>query len=136
MSVRLATVLGALVRDRSRILIEHDPILARQGNKALSTRATDQREAGLAGKFDTPGRKAGTGNKHRNAHPDRFDDHLRGQASGRVKDLVGGLYVMPKHKPGDLVDCVVSADILHIDQRSILLAQNAAVDRSGLKVEG
>ena len=39
------------------------------------------------------------------------------------------------HVAGDLVDRVVPADILHIDQRPILLAQHAAVDRPGCQIK-
>src|ERR1700751_2946934 len=110
MGGRLATVPGAFVLDCTWILIEPDPVLAGQGHKALSACAADQSEARLAGKLHAPGGKAGTRNKHGNAHPDRFDDHLGSQAPGRVKNLIRGADAMTKHKPGDFVDRVVPPD--------------------------
>ena len=42
---------------------------------------------------------------------------------------------MQVHVAGDLVDRVVPADILHIEQRPVLLAQHAAMDRAGGQIE-
>ena len=39
------------------------------------------------------------------------------------------------HVAGDLVDRVVPADILHIEQRPVLLAQHAAMDRAGRQIK-
>ena len=42
---------------------------------------------------------------------------------------------MLEHPAGDLVDRVVAADVLHVDQRLVLARQHAAVDRAGLEIE-
>src|SRR5882724_1104669 len=48
---RLAPVPRALLLDIVDILVEHDAVLAGERDEALSPRAADQREAGLAGKL-------------------------------------------------------------------------------------
>src|SRR5262245_15774377 len=55
---RFAPVLGALLLDVAQILVEHDAVLARERDETLAARPTDQRQAGLAGKLDPPGREA------------------------------------------------------------------------------
>ena len=42
---------------------------------------------------------------------------------------------MQEHVAGDLVDGVVAADVLHVDQRPVLVAEDAAVDRAGFQIE-
>src|SRR5262245_63958650 len=55
---RLAPVLHALVVDVAKVLVEHDTVLARQGDEAFSARAADQGQTGLAGEVDPPGGEA------------------------------------------------------------------------------
>jgi hypothetical protein len=48
----------------------------------------------------------------RDAHLRALDDHLRGQAPGRVEHLVGAVDGLEPHPAGDRVDRVVAADVL------------------------
>ena len=40
-----------------------------------------------------------------------------------------------QHPAGDLVDGVVPTDIFHIDERAILFAKYAAVNRAGFEIK-
>ena len=51
------------------------------------------------------------------------------------QNFVGGIDAVAKHPAGDLVDRVVTADILGVADRRAFLAQHAAMDRAGLEVE-
>src|SRR5690242_21918997 len=44
--------------------------------------------------------------------------------------LVVGRDTLSEHPAGDLVDRVVTADVFHIDQRFVLMRENATMDRS------
>src|ERR1700742_1570122 len=132
---RLAPVLAALLLDVGKVLVEHDAVLAGERDKALAARAADQRQPGLARKLDPPGGEAGARDQDRNAHAHRLDHHLGSEAPGRVEDLVVCGDAVLEHPAGDLVDRVVAPDVLHVDQRAILLRQHAAVDRARFEVE-
>ena len=49
--------------------------------------------------------------------------------------MSSGADSVQQHVARDFVDRVVAADVLHVDQRSVLLAQHAAVDRAGLQIQ-
>ena len=76
-----------------------------------------------------------TRDQDRNAHAHGLDHHLRGQPAGGVEDLVMRPHLLAEHPAGDLVDGVVAADVFHVDQRPVLAAQHATVDRPGRQVE-
>ena len=121
---RLAPVLAALVLDVSEVLVEHDAVFARERDEALAARAADQRQARLARKLDAPGGEARARDEDRDAHAHGLDHHLGGEAAGGVEDLVVRGDAVLEHPAGDLVDRVVAADVLHVDQRAVLLRQD------------
>src|SRR5262245_20683436 len=131
----LAPVLRALLLDIGEVLVEHDALLAGERDEALAAGAADQREVGLARELDAPGGEARARHQDRNAHAHGLDYHLRREAPGGVENLVACGHVMLEHEARDLVDGVVAADVLHVDQRLVLLRQHAAVDGAGLEVE-
>src|SRR6185312_7485276 len=131
----LAAVLRAFLLDEGEVLIEHDAAFAGEGDETLAARAADQRQVRLARQFDAPGREARARNEDRNAHAHGFDHHLRSETAGGVEDLVGGRHLLFEHPAGDLVDGVMAADVLHVDQRLVFMRQHAAVDGARLKIE-
>src|SRR5439155_9916482 len=92
-------------------------------------------QAGLAGEIDPPSGEAGPRDQDRDAHLHGLDDHLRGEPPSGVEDLPSRGDTVEVHVAGDLVDRVVPADILHIEQWPVLLAQDAAMDRPGGEIE-
>ncbi len=106
-----------------------------QRHEPLAARAADQRQVRLACEIDAPRREPRARDEDRDAHLHALDDHLGGQATGGVEDLVVGRDGVQEHVAGNLVDGVVAADVLHVDEGPVLLAQHAAVDRAGLEVE-
>src|SRR5690554_5089605 len=125
----LAIRLPRLVFTR-KVGIKDDSLFPRKGDEAAAPRATDQGQARLARQFHPPGREARTGNQDGNAHLHRLDHHFGGEAAGGVEDLVGRLDALEQHVASNLVDRIVSPDILHVDQGAITLAEDAAVDRA------
>ena len=89
----------------------------------------------LPRQLDAPGGEARARDQDRNAHPHGLDHHLGGQAAGGVEDLVAAALAVAEHPAGDLVDGVVAADVLHVDERPVLAGQHAAVDGAGLEIE-
>ena len=65
----------------------------------IAARAADQRQSDLPRQIDTPSGETRTRNQNRNAHPHRFDDHLGGQPSRGVENLVAGIDAVPKRMP-------------------------------------
>src|SRR5262249_30707827 len=135
MGRRLATVPGAFFLDRPWIPVEYNAVFAGERDEALAAGAPDQGQPGPAREIDAPGGEARARDEDRNAHAYRLDHHLGGEAPGGVEDLVVGPHLVAEHPAGDLVDRVVAADVLHVDQRTIPLAQHAAVDGACLQVE-
>src|SRR5260370_10711567 len=135
MGRRLATVPRALVLAGARILGEYDAVLPGKRDEALAAGATDQGEARAAGEIDAPGGKSRARYQERNAHADRLDHHLGSQPSGGVENLVVAARPVAEHPARDLVDRVVAADVLHIDQRTVALAQHATVNGAPLQLE-
>src|SRR5207302_4019031 len=118
----------------TRIAVEDDSFRARQSEKALALGAADQRQPSLTREIDAPGGEARAGYQNRNPHLHGLDDHLRRQAAGRIEDLSRCGHLVEMHVTGDLVDRVVPPDILHINERPVLLAQDAAMDGPGGEV--
>src|SRR5215467_16300872 len=125
---RLAPVLGALLLDVAQILVEHDAAFAGERDEALAAGAADEREVGLAREFHAPGGEARARNEDRDAHAHGLEHHLRGEPAGRVEDLVVGGNAVLEHVARDLVDGVVAADVLHVEEWLVLARQHAAVD--------
>src|SRR6266700_5375551 len=132
---RFAPVLGALLLDEGEVLVEHDAAFACERDKALAARAADQCEIGLAGKLHAPGGEARARDQDRDAHAHGLDHHLGREPPGGVEELVVGAHAMLEHPARDLIDRVMAADVLHVDQRPILLRQHAAVDGAGFEIE-
>src|SRR5262245_49718336 len=132
---RLAPVLRALLLDVGEILVEHDAVLAGERDEALAAGAADEREVSLARELDAPGGEARARDQDRNAHAHGLDHHLRGQAAGGVEDLVVGGHLVLEHEARDLVDGVVAADVLHVEERLVLVRQHAAMDGAGFEIE-
>src|SRR5450755_1916872 len=131
----LALVARGFLFDESRILVGDDALLARQRDEAFAPRASDQGQSDLPRQIDAPRRKARTRHHDRNSHPHRLDDHLGGKSSRGVEDLVGGIDAVAIDPARDLVDGVVAADVFGVADRHALLAQHAAVDRTGLQIQ-
>src|SRR5450432_2434245 len=131
----LALVTRGFIFDEREILIVDDALLARQRDEAFSPRAPDQRQPDLPREVDAPRRKARTRYQYRNSHPHRLDDHLGGQPSRSVEDLVSGIDAVAIDPPCDLVDGVVAADVFGVADRRAFLAQHAAMDRAGLQIK-
>src|SRR5882724_10099229 len=130
-----ALVARGFLFDESQILIVDDALLARQCDEAFSPRTPDQGQSDLPRQIDAPGGETRTGNQYRNPHPHRLDHHLGGQPTGGVENLVGGIDAVAVDPASDLVDGVVAADVFGVADRRALLAQHAAVDRTGLEIE-
>src|SRR6266852_3487966 len=131
----LALVARGFLFDESQILIVDDALLARQRDETLSPRAPDQGQPDLPRQIDAPRREARTRDQDRNSHPHRLDDHLGGQSSRGVENLVGGIDAVAIDPARDLVDGVVAADVFGVADRGALLAQHAAVDCACLEIE-
>src|SRR6266851_1155570 len=131
----LALVTRGFLFDERQILIVDDALLARQRDESLSPRAPDQGQPDLPRQVDAPRRKARTRDQNGNSHPHRLDDHLRGQSSRGVENLVGGIDTVAIDPARDLVDGVVAADIFGVAHRRAFLAQHAAVDCACLEIE-
>jgi hypothetical protein len=130
-----ASVFRAFFFDVAEVLVEYDTIVAGQHHETLAAGASDQSQVGLAGKLDAPCGEARAGYEDWDSHAHGLDDHLARQAPGRIKDLVRGLDAMPEHPARDLVDRIVAADVLQIDQRPILVREHAAVDGARFEIE-
>ena len=128
-------MLRALLLDIGQVLVEDDALLARERDEALAAGAADERQPGLAGELDAPGGEARARDQDRDAHAHGLDHHLGGQAAGGVEDLVAAALALAEHPAGDLVDGVVAADVLHVDERPVLAGEHAAVDGAGLEIE-
>src|SRR5690349_6208459 len=87
----LALVLGRFLLDVSEVLVVDDALFAREDDEALAAGAADQRQSDLAREIDAPGGEAGARHQDRNAHANRLDHHLRGEAPRGVEDLVGSI---------------------------------------------
>src|SRR5215472_7345735 len=111
-----------LVLDGPEIAVENDALAPGERHETLSLRAADEGQPRLSGEIDPPGGKAGARDQDRYAHLHGLDHHLRGQPPSGVEDLAGRRDTVQVHVAGDLVDRVVSADILHIDQWPVFLA--------------
>src|SRR5262245_13689700 len=131
----LAPVLGALLLDVTQVLIEDDAVLPGERDEALAAGAADEGEIGLPRKLDAPGGESGARNQDGNAHAHRLDHHLRGEASGGVEDLVVRAHAVLEHVARDLVDGVMPAHVLHIEERPILFRQHAAVNGAGFEIK-
>src|SRR6202171_4863833 len=107
----LALVTRGFLVDERQVLVVDDALLARQRDEAFSPRAPDQGQPDLPRQVDAPRRKARTRDQNRNSHPHRLDDHLRGQPSRGVENLVGAIDAVAIDPAGDLVDGVVAADV-------------------------
>src|SRR5262249_42601281 len=131
----LAAMAHAFLLHEFQALVEHDALGPRQSDETLAPDPPDQGEARLPRKLDAPRGETRPRYEDRNAHAHGLDDHFGCKAAGRVEDLVAGRNAMPVHVAGYLVDRVVAADILHIQQRFILPAKDGAVYRTGLEIE-
>src|SRR5215207_3643217 len=131
----LALVPCGFFLDVIEVLIEYDPLLSGQRDEAFSPRAPDQRQPDLPRQLDAPGGEARARDQNGNAHPHRLDHHLRGEAAGGVENLVGGIDAVAIDPARDLVDGVMTADILGVAHRRAFLAQHAAMDRTGFQIE-
>src|SRR6516162_6514210 len=121
-------MLGAFLFDVGEVLVEDDAVLAGESNEALSARPSDQGQISLAGQLDSPGRKARARNEDR-------DSHSRCQPTGGVKDLVVCGDTLLEHPAGDLVNRIVPADVFHIDQRFVLMRENATMNGARLEIK-
>src|SRR5260370_17181182 len=135
MGRRLATVPRALFLDGARILVEYDAVLPGKRDEALAAGATDQGEARAVGEIDAPGGKSRARYQDRNAHADRLDHHLGSQPSGGVENLVVAAHLIAEHPARDLVDRVVAAEVLHLEQRPVALAPPATLNGARLVIE-
>src|SRR5947207_3353079 len=108
----LALVARGFLLDIVEHLVEHDALLPGQRNEALAAGAADQGQPDLPRQLDAPGGEARARDENGDAHPHRLDHHLGGQPSRRVHDLVAGIDVVAKHPARDLVDRIVTADVL------------------------
>src|ERR1700737_4566188 len=131
----LALVTRGFLFDEGEVLIVDDAVLARQRDEAFSPRAPDQRQSDLPRQIDAPGGETRARNQDRNSHPHRLDHHFRGQPAGGVENLVGGIDTVAIQPSGDLVDCVMAADVFGVADRGALFAQHAAVDRAGFEIK-
>src|ERR1700674_2591762 len=122
----LADMLLVLVRPLPWISVEDDALEPCKRHKALATCAPDQGEAGLARKLHAPGGEARAGYEHRDAHLHGLDDHLGGEPAGGVEDLVVRSDTFEEHVAGDLVDGVVAAYVLDVDERAFLLGEGTS----------
>src|SRR5882672_2891468 len=105
-----------IIYDQNLAFVD-DALLARQCYEAFSPRAPDQRQSDLPRQIDTPGGETRAGNQYRNPHPHRLDDHLGGQSSRGIENLVGGIDAVAVDPAGDLVDGIVAADIFGVADR-------------------
>ena len=119
----LADMLLVFVRRLRWIGVEDDPLEPGQRHEALAACAADQGEAGLARQLHAPGREARARDEHRDTHLHGLDDHLGGEPAGGVENLVVRRDAVEEHIAGDLVDGVVAADVLDVEQRPVLLAR-------------
>ena len=103
--------------------------------KRLPRARPDKGEIGLARQLDAPGREPRARHQDWDSHPHGLDHHLRSEPPGGVEDLVVRGEAMLEHVARDLVDGVVAADILHVDQRPVLLRQHAAVDGARFEIK-
>src|SRR5262245_7558766 len=131
----LARMPAILVADLGQVGVEHNALRPGERHEALAACPSDQGQAGPLRQLDAPGGETRARDEHGNAHLDRLDHHLGGEASGGVENLVLGLNFVEEHVAGDLVDGVVSADVLHVDQWPVLLAEHAAMNGPRLEVE-
>src|SRR3546814_15958279 len=112
-----------LVGNAVRVGVEAQPPLPRQCDEALTLGAADQRQVRGARQLDTPGGEAGAADQDRYPHLYRLDDHFGGQPPGRVEEFAGGRDAVQVHVACDLVDRIVAADVLHVEQLPVALAQ-------------
>src|SRR5262249_21358746 len=131
----LARMLAILLSHVRGVGIEDDTLYARERHEALSSSASDERQSRLAGELYAPAGEARAGDEHGDAHLYGLDDHLGGQTPGGVEDFVIGADAIEEHVAGDLVDGVVTAHVLQVDQRSVLFGEDTAVDGAGLEIE-
>src|SRR5580658_961180 len=113
----LAPVLRALFLHVGEVLIEDDAVLASERDETLTPGAADQRQMSLTRQLHTPSGETRARDQDGNAHAYGLDHHLGGQSAGCVEDLVGCTYAMLEHPAGNLVDRIMAADVLHVDQR-------------------
>src|SRR3954471_6307171 len=131
----LAPVSSGFLLDVVEVLVVDDALLAGERNEALAAGAPHQRQADLPRQLDAPRREPGARDEDRDAHAHRLDDHFGGEPSGGVQDLVGGIDAMAIDPARDLVDRVVTSDVLGVADRLAFLAEHAAVNGASLEVE-
>src|SRR5262245_34487606 len=131
----LARMPAIFLADLGQIGVKDDAIQAGQCHEALAARPANQGEPGAGRQFHAPGGKAGAREQDWYAHFHGLDHHFRRQTAGGVENLVVGGDAVAKHVAGDLVDGVVPADVLHVDQRPVLRAQHAAMNGPRLQIE-
>src|SRR6476659_7252127 len=138
-SLLRARALAAMARvffiDACGIFVEDDALGAGDDSEALTAHAADQREASLVRELDAPGGETGARDQLGNAHAHRLDHHLRRKSSRGVENLVRGIAARLQHPAGDLVDGIMSPDILHVNERAIFFAADAAVNRAGFEIK-
>src|SRR3984957_510635 len=122
----LAFMPGGFFLDKSKVLVVDDPLFTRQRDESFAARAPDQRQSDLSRQIDAPSGEPRTRNQNRNTHPYRFDDHLGGQPSRGVENLVAGIDAVAIDPACDLVDGIVAPHILGVADRRAFLAENAA----------
>ena len=128
-------MLRVFLRHCGEVGVPDQAFLAGEADEPFTPHSPDQGQADLAGDLHPPGGETGPRGEGGDAHQRGLDDHFGGQAPGGVEDFVGGGLPLHPHPAGDLVDGVVAADILHIDQRAILPAKDGAVDRARLQIK-
>src|SRR6516162_649068 len=133
--VSLASEFRRLVPDDLDIAVKDNAFRASERDKPSPLGAADQGEPGLTREVDPPCGEAGARDQDRDTHLYRLDHHLGGEATGRIEDLAGWRDAMEVHVASDLVDRVVPADILHVEERPILFAQHATMDRPGGEIK-
>src|SRR5262249_59592826 len=88
MNRRLAPVFRAFLFHIGEVLVEHEPVLARERYEALAACAADEGEMGFAGELYAPGGETRSRHQDRNAHANGFDHHLGGEPPGGAENLV------------------------------------------------
>src|SRR5579872_557027 len=131
----LASVPRRFLFDIFQTLIIDDALFARERKEAFATRASDQSQPDLPRQIDSPGGEAGTRDENRNTHAHGLDHHFGSEPPGGVQNFVGGIDAVAVNPAGDLVGGVMTANVLRVTDRRPLLAEHAAMDRTGFQIK-
>src|ERR1700722_7101853 len=121
--------------DVFQVLVVDDALLTRQRDESLAARASDQCQSNLPRKINAPSGETRARNEDRNAHPYRLDDHLRGEPSRGVKDLVSRIDVVVINPACNLVDGIMATNIFRVADGRTFLAKHTAVDRASFEIK-